>query len=594
MAQNNGVLTLQNMDGLPYPDRLVFNLIGTPADKFELTHNIGTLKLGNSGTGPLTITSLPLTGPFVLVTPPTLPATIAAGGSLTLKIQFSTTFGPLRLGTLTVNSDAGGGTSRNVDLAGFWQRYSENGTEPHFSDELNAFGFASVIPAVMFNAGAYKAASADEVLSPYWRRADPSQPVSVRQFASFHTYPNTATISTFTKGTTTLTPLFVSNRQYAQSFLPYLSGSTSLPASGTFNPAGAFGFKIDTESSDPKLNDQTIDRAKGCTTVQCGYHVRPFIARDRNGVVMPNTYIVTMDYNGVNYDFNDNVYLVSNIVPDAAGIPTNVTATAGASSVNISWSPVSGSDVRGYAVYRNASTAPTGTGTALSGVNPVTTTSFVDTTATPGVTYYYSVRSLYGGNTSSDLSAAASATVINPAALNVNVNYGTSTMAATPGYVNDSGQAYGARTGANQGTGMTYGWVTPGTHTPLDMSGNGRKRNILSDLKSDTVVYMQAPDSAQPFVGTDAYGAWEMAVPNGSYSVTVTAGDPLYTSPNPTDHINVEGVSAFAPYVESGAGGTSTRRITGTVLVTVTDGILTIDATGGINTHIDYISIHGL
>ena len=33
---------------------------------------------------------------------------------------------------------------------------------------------------------------------------------------------------------------------------------------------------------------------------------------------MPNTYLMAMDYAGINYDYNDNVYLVSNIKPENA------------------------------------------------------------------------------------------------------------------------------------------------------------------------------------------------------------------------------------------------------------------------------------
>ena len=45
----------------------------------------------------------------------------------------------------------------------------------------------------------------DEVLSPYWRRADPTVPVQVRQLNAFHTQGNNATLRWYPKGTTTLT-----------------------------------------------------------------------------------------------------------------------------------------------------------------------------------------------------------------------------------------------------------------------------------------------------------------------------------------------------------------------------------------------------
>lgn len=32
-------------------------------------------------------------------------------------------------------------------------------------------------------------------------------------------------------------------------------------------------------------------------------------------MVIPNAYIMAMDYAGINYDYNDNVYLITNIKP---------------------------------------------------------------------------------------------------------------------------------------------------------------------------------------------------------------------------------------------------------------------------------------
>jgi hypothetical protein len=39
------------------------------------------------------------------------------------------------------------------------------------------------------------------------------------------------------------------------------------------------------------------------------------LAKDASGVVIPNTYIVVQDYAGVNYDYNDNIFLVENVRP---------------------------------------------------------------------------------------------------------------------------------------------------------------------------------------------------------------------------------------------------------------------------------------
>src|SRR5688572_29267922 len=61
------------------------------------------------------------------------------------------------------------------------------------------------------------------------------------------------------------------------------------------------------------------------------------------------------------------------------------------------------------------------------------------------------------------------------------VNFQDRATTPPPGHLADFGEAYGVRVGAHQ-NGLTYGWVDPGTRTPLDLSlggtipGNGRNR----------------------------------------------------------------------------------------------------------------------
>ena len=52
-----------------------------------------------------------------------------------------------------------------------------------------------------------------------------------------------------------------------------------------------------------------------------GHHIRFYPLRDGNGNLVPNTYLLVIDYNGVNYDYNDNMYIISNIKP--AGYPVS-------------------------------------------------------------------------------------------------------------------------------------------------------------------------------------------------------------------------------------------------------------------------------
>jgi hypothetical protein len=162
------------------------------------------------------------------------------------------------------------------------------------------------------------------------------------------------------------------------------------------------------------------------------------------------------------------------------------------------------------------------------------------------------------------------------------VDFGTATTTPAPGYVLDFGQPYGDRTDPNQGTGLTYGWVADGTATPLDLVGRGRERTgsqAQSDPRFNNFMHMQYP-------GTTPYGSFEIAVPNGSYSVTVGVGDsgPYYDS---THAIVVEGTTVVPPFTPTA----DNRLTTGTNTVSISDGRLTVRPTGGTNTKIDFIDI---
>ncbi len=158
-----------------------------------------------------------------------------------------------------------------------------------------------------------------------------------------------------------------------------------------FQPDGAFGFKSDSEFSDDALNDQTVDLANGAIG-PAGHHVRFYPAKRAGGTVIPNVYLMAMDYNGINYDYNDNVYIIYNIAP-AEGVGSPVGAAAYGdpdAGVKIDWADAVDPSLTGYNVYRAEGA---GTFTKLN-VSPLTSSDFVDPTAVTGTTYKYQVSSV--------------------------------------------------------------------------------------------------------------------------------------------------------------------------------------------------------
>ncbi|WP_188584539.1 putative Ig domain-containing protein, partial [Dyadobacter sediminis] len=175
----------------------------------------------------------------------------------------------------------------------------------------------------------------------------------------------------------------------------------------------------------------------------------------------------------------------------------------------------------------------------------------------------------------------------------IQVNFQDAATVPPAGWVRDYGQPFGLKTGANQGTGLEYGWRKRSDGSLLDISvggtanlGNGRRRTTPADVLLASFMHMQTASNAS-FNGTRADGYWEVKVPNGTYEVTVSAGDSDPGTIAESHTINVEGVNAIRGFVPSGTAGTSTRFKSGKVQVSVTDGFLTINADGGTNTKIN-------
>ncbi len=322
---NKGVLTLTNLDGLPnwpMPEVMAFNRIQTRASSSEAVHDTATTRLSNTGTSSITVSKLTLSGPFALVSAPKLPITIGSGNHLDVKIKFTAVSGGSKgseeKGALKITSNAGTNPTPSITLDGWWQNLSEHVLEPFIPNLKDMFGLFVALPANMHDSGEVKTFSSDELLSPYWVKRDPSKPVTVNEIASFHTFPLVNTLTWYSKGNSGTQHAFSTAGKYqAQSVLPRTASTSTptAPSSGSVNPTGAFGLRVDAEYGDPALNDQKVDRSKGCTTTLCGNHVRVFQLHNHTGTLRGGSYLVVEDANGVNYDYNDNVYILNNVKP---------------------------------------------------------------------------------------------------------------------------------------------------------------------------------------------------------------------------------------------------------------------------------------
>ncbi|GAB3603758.1 hypothetical protein GCM10027586_06960 [Kineococcus gypseus] len=155
--------------------------------------------------------------------------------------------------------------------------------------------------------------------------------------------------------------------------------------------------------------------------------------------------------------------------------------------------------------------------------------------------------------------------------------------AASPvpaGWTADTGQPYDTTRG--------YGWVAFADQTPKDVSAETRQRGGTGPDSS--FVHLQRPNSSGMVV---AGGRWEYSLPSGVYQVSVGVGDTGKTATgvpcclDSTHRVVVEEVTA----VDDVQPTASQLTATGTAVVAVRDGRLTVDATGGLNTKLTWITI---
>lgn len=420
-------LSVQNVSALPDNNTLVFNKIQIPnADVGNLVRTQNSVKIRNTGTAPLTI-SLNLDGSDYSIASGGGSGTIAPGGSREVKINFNATSGTaIHYGTLTITSNDPSNPTEVVNLVGNWQQYSEqNGqgapsVEPSAQTIVNKiFGYTSDVPTPneLKTLSNKVQATGDQITAQYFVAADSGADarVFVTEIAAFHNQTYTATngdiIATnsymgwYKKGSPSSNKNFLTDKAGTGQMILPTNGSANNTGTATssFKPGtGSFGFTVERkddgssgEYSDHSLN---IVKDKDGNVVGTGQFLRFYIAKDKNGVVIPNTYIMLHDYNrpGItNFDFNDTIYLISNVIPENQIKVPPVVSAVRQSGVLLNWSsPVDGPKITGFNVYR--STAVDGVYSLLTGTPLTARPSMVirDDGATSTAPYYYAIESV--------------------------------------------------------------------------------------------------------------------------------------------------------------------------------------------------------
>lgn len=434
------VLGIHNPNALPGTQNLVFNRIQTPssldpAGFVDTVHDTQAISLLNTGDQPLVISSLVLSDPtnWALVSPPPVGTTIAPGTALTLTIKFIATTVPphtvnqtndtmttdgtpvlqaggVWTGTLAVNTNDPVNPTRVVHLEGYWQKVSEHEMEPGLQTVTNLMlGYATNISNIQQpnypNNGTTPVLYGEEINSAYWQVADPTQSVTVNNFHSWagqydltQSPPVATTPLTgyFYQGQTKATVLFKRAVGNAQTFFPNAYGTTSTPLIASFKPTGTFGLWLDGEYSDASLN---LSNSFVSSNGRSGHQFRFYPVRDSSGNIVPNTYLVGFDYafsQYENYDYQDNLYIVSNITPAGKpATPADLQVSTSATGQSLQWAPVSGAT--GYNVYRSVN------GSSYARINSglVAANGYTDLAAPAGNSIKYEVTAVNSSNAES-------------------------------------------------------------------------------------------------------------------------------------------------------------------------------------------------
>lgn len=394
----------------------------TPTHAAALTHNTATLRISNTDSDdPLVVTGLGLSAPqdptqgvrtstTNFTTPGTaLPLTVPPGGTYDLRVQFGGAGSRGAYGaTMTITSNAANRPELPVQLRGYWQPQPEGGVEPTMTEVARVFGWSTAIGEPLEDAYSGPL-QGDEVRSLLWKRLDPSRPVTARQLTALHGCCNET-------GDNISSPVSGSHDgAWGQSFYPRVAQSGTAPASAPFqqgqaNPSGSFALTIAgyTSNKAPTSTDPA----------NLGIRVWPVKV---GGRTVPGAYLVGQDFvqNGcgggsANCDYQDNVFLMTNIAPVAsadtaapASAPTGVSASVTGNDVQVSWNAVAAGDLGGYVVERQAAGAPSWTRV---NTTPVAGLSLVDTTAPGGTEVTYRVMAVDTSQNASAPSATASVT----------------------------------------------------------------------------------------------------------------------------------------------------------------------------------------
>ncbi|MDN3523649.1 carbohydrate-binding protein [Halomonas sabkhae] len=328
---SGGELTVINNDGVPSNERLVMSRIENPANSAQEVHDEVTITLRNDGFEDLDINGVAVSDETLFeLTEAFSAVTLAPGESVEVGVRFiadDPDDGSLYEASLVIDSSDADEGEKVIQLAGLAQNQSESGQEPAVQEIVNAFGYSTNVAEGQMNQGGLVEANGDEILSPYFQRADGSAPIKITQLAAYHTQGDVARLFVHDVDSRDLDEILAHDEDDGQTLLPRTLNNGDALTTTTLERDAPFGFfaeisgrqgYISWSDPDANLHEDTVDAIGNPGTnlnwdENDGHLIRVYVAKDAAGEVIPDTYIVIQDYAGVNYDYNDNIFLVENV-----------------------------------------------------------------------------------------------------------------------------------------------------------------------------------------------------------------------------------------------------------------------------------------
>jgi len=311
-------------DALQLGSRLVFSTVVSEARPAR------SIRVSNLGASALTIGAIRITGPqaadFALADGQATHLTIGPGGSAPVSVRYVPKSGGagsatthLSAATLQIAGNDPARPSTDVALSGYNARGFGGVLEPSLQEVFTTLGYSDAAGVSNYpkhnSLGPASTAVGNEVLTPYWTRADATKPVTLLPLAHTSSQATTyASAGWFERSSGAAHFLYAfrggpENDGWGQNQM-LLPGTTS--SAYSFVPPGSFGVA---DSQGNRSDDLRVPNGHW-------HNIRSYPAKSTNGTTIPDTWIVADDigapqFTGAkNWDYQDYVFLLTNARPD--------------------------------------------------------------------------------------------------------------------------------------------------------------------------------------------------------------------------------------------------------------------------------------